>query len=450
MKPKNKFIKKISVNKIAFYNALFAAILVCILYFVLPKILNYPANTINNDFQLQVVGIKYNTQFIVLASLIVMFIFLFVKLVYNKLYKGITSSTDSIAKTRKKCFNAPFIMIIIEVILPTVLSGFLLSLFKTNLSLLIRLCIIIFSFAAIFAPISYIIGRSFFRDLLIKSSNKCKNDLKTFKLNMPSKLLILTLPLFLCSFVILLLVSFSSMTIEKGNLLYDFYKQELVNTFNDKNISYDDIPSIFENFTFKSDNDFGLIMDTSTGKILYKSKDKSIEDENFLSAYTLNFYTNENGQCFEYYGQDTQVAMHKISTNDGTYFVGIHFSTFSLTDFLPFIICIFVLMIFIFIFITYIGKTISNDIENITSGINSILHLADISTAKNLPITSNDEFGDLTIFYNKLQDLTISHIKQIEYNQDMLMEQERLASLGQLIGRNCSQFKNSYNVNLWC
>lgn len=451
MKQKNKIKKNTSVNQIALYNAFFALILVIILYFVLPTILNYPSNTINNDFQLQVVGIKYNSQFAILASLIVTFIFFFVRFIYNKLYKGAMSSTsESIAKTRKKCFNAPFLMIIFEVLLPTLLSSILLAVFKTNLSLLIRLGIVIFSFAAIFAPISYMIGRSFFRNLLVKTSSKCKKDLETFKLRMPSKLLILTLPLFICSFVILLLISFTTTTLEKGSLLYDFYKQELITSLDKDLLTYEDLKSVFDDFIFKSDADFGLIMDSNTGTILYKSKNKNIEDPAFLSAYTLNFYTDENGQCFEYYGQDVQVAMHKIQTKNGTYFVGVQFSTFSLNTFLPFILCIFVLVIFIIIFITYIGKTISADITNITNGLNSILNLADISTAKNLPITSNDEFGDLTISYNKIQDLTVSHINQIEYNQDKLMEQERLASLGQLIGRNCTQFKNSYNVNFWC
>ncbi len=78
------------------------------------------------------------------------------------------------------------------------------------------------------------------------------------------------------------------------------------------------------------------------------------------------------------------------------------------------------------------------------------MNLNNIANAKNLPITSNDEFGDLTISYNKIQDLTISHIKQIEYNQDKLMEQERLASLGQLIGGIAHNLKTTYNVYIWC
>ena len=43
-------------------------------------------------------------------------------------------------------------------------------------------------------------------------------------------------------------------------------------------------------------------------------------------------------------------------------------------------------------------------------------------------------FGELTVAFNKIQDLTKRNIEQIHNNQDTLMEKERLASLGQLIG----------------
>ncbi len=421
-------------NKLAFLNSLIALVLVIILYFTLPKILNYPTNTIDNDFQIKVVGITYTSQFIILATLIVTFIYLFVRLIYKKLYNGISSSKDSIIKTRKKCFNIQYVMLIIEVFLPTTLCFFLLILFRTNIDLLLRICIVIFSFASIFGITSYMISRSFFRDLLIKSSDYCVNDLNTIRINTPLKLLILTLPLFICSFVLILLISTTTMTIEKGDLLYNFYKQELINSLSEENLSLENIKNKFNSLEYKSDNDFGLIMDANSGEIIYKSKNMNISDESFLSNYTLSFYDETNGQCFEYYGQTAQSCMHKITIDEGTYYIGIHFETSSNSILLPFFICIIILIIFIIIYISYIGKTISTDITNITNGMNSILNLNNISNAKNLPITSNDEFGDLTISYNKIQNLTISHIKQIEYNQDKLMEQERLASLGQLIG----------------
>ena len=51
-----------------------------------------------------------------------------------------------------------------------------------------------------------------------------------------------------------------------------------------------------------------------------------------------------------------------------------------------------------------------------------------------MPVTSNDELGDLTTAFNKVQDKTKEYNTTIKTNQETLMESERLASLGQLIG----------------
>ena len=43
-------------------------------------------------------------------------------------------------------------------------------------------------------------------------------------------------------------------------------------------------------------------------------------------------------------------------------------------------------------------------------------------------------YGELTVAFNQIQKMTSDYLSQIENNQNMLMEKERLASLGQLIG----------------
>lgn len=55
--------------------------------------------------------------------------------------------------------------------------------------------------------------------------------------------------------------------------------------------------------------------------------------------------------------------------------------------------------------------------------------------------------GTLILFKDITQH--VEDMQTIQKNQDTLMESERLASLGQLIGRNCTQPKNSYHVNFW-
>ena len=70
--------KKKKINsgiRLALINTGIGIILAFILYWILPYILNYPANTINNDFQVQMVGITYTLQYCILVFLLAIFIF---------------------------------------------------------------------------------------------------------------------------------------------------------------------------------------------------------------------------------------------------------------------------------------------------------------------------------------------------------------------------------------
>ena len=77
---------------------------------------------------------------------------------------------------------------------------------------------------------------------------------------------------------------------------------------------------------------------------------------------------------------------------------------------------------------------LSQNIKEVTSSLEEIANSNDTISEKKLYITSVDEIGDLIKVYNNIQFLTAEHINQIHNNQSMLMERERLASLGQLIG----------------
>lgn len=76
----------------------------------------------------------------------------------------------------------------------------------------------------------------------------------------------------------------------------------------------------------------------------------------------------------------------------------------------------------------------SNDIDHVVEGLKNISNSENVVYANSLPITSNDEIGDLTSSFNEIQKITKKYVDQIHSSQESLMESERLASLGQLIG----------------
>ena len=85
-------------------------------------------------------------------------------------------------------------------------------------------------------------------------------------------------------------------------------------------------------------------------------------------------------------------------------------------------------------FLFIVSRNISSNISTISESLENISKDNEYISKKFLPITSNDEFGDLAYSYNSIVELTNQHLKEIQDNQDILVEQERLASLGQMIG----------------
>ncbi len=431
----NKLFEIDSAKKLAFVNTLIFALIAAILYFALPTVLNYPPNSIDNDFQVEIVGIKYSTQFLILISILLILLYTTLRLIYHKLSlsadKVKNGTKESIDSIRKKAFNYPYFMLLLEMFVPTIIVAILLVAFHTELELIFRISTVIFSFSSVFAIFSYMLSKNFFSHKLIATAELTQNEINGIRLQLYKKLLIQILPLFLYSFVVILLVSISLMTVEKGDLLNHFYRQELMATFPDNQIyELSQIKETLSSIELKSEGDHTFIMSAEDGTIY----DSPEELNDFFITYTLDFYEEMDGYTYEYYGQNREGAVIKLNTTEGEVFVGIRYFVFANTFITPFIFIAGLLILINGFFILFIGKDLSNDINNVIDGMQKISNSKDVIYANTLPITSNDEIGDLTASFNEIQKLTKTYVDQLHNNQETLMEKERLASLGQLIG----------------
>ena len=431
-----KFTKIFNIDnekKLALVNTLMLALIAIVLYFTLPSVLNYPPNSIDNNFQIEIVGITYTTQFIIIISILLILLYITLRIVYSKLSlsKEKLSNPEYIRNLRKKSFNYPYMMLLLEMFIPSIIVAVLLFAFNTETELVIRITTVVFSFTAVFAIFSYMLSKKFFSNRLSATANLANNEITGVRLPLYNKLLIQILPLFLYSFVLILLISMSLMTKEKGDLLYHFYRQELLSRFNEETV-YDitEVESILNSIEFKSEGDHAVIISASDGEILYSPE--TLND--FFIKYTLNFYNETEGYTYEYYGQNREGSVIKINTNMGECYVGIRYFVFGNNFIIPFVLIAFLLILINCLFILFIGKDLSNDINSVINGMKHISNSDDVIYANNLPITSNDEIGDLTASFNEIQKLTKTYVDQLHNSQETLMESERLASLGQLIG----------------
>ena len=420
-------------KKLALVNIFIFAILAAVLYFVLPFVLNYPPNSTDNSFQIEIVGITYTTQFIIIISILLVLLYIALRFIYSKLSlsEEKLNNPDYIRNLRKKSFNYPYMMLLLELFVPSIIIAILLFAFNTEAELVIRITTVVFSFSAVFAIFSYMLSKKFFSNRLTSTASLAKNEVTGIRLPLYNKLLIQILPLFLYSFVLILLISMSLMTKEKGDLLYHFYRQELLSRFNQETVyNITDVENILNSIEFKSEGDHALIISANDGEVYYSPENLN----DFFIKYTLNFYDETDGYTYEYYGQNREGAVVKINTNMGECYVGIRYFVFGNTFIVPFILIALLLILINCLFILYIGKDLSNDINSVINGMRHISNSDDVIYANNLPITSNDEIGDLTASFNEIQKLTKTYVDQLHSNQETLMESERLASLGQLIG----------------
>lgn len=421
-----------SRKKLIIINLLIALFLGIILYFSLPSILNYPPNSTDNEFQIEVVGIGYTPQFIIILLVLLLLIYMLLNLVYKKLSipPDKLTSLESIRKLRKKAFNYPFTMLLFELFVPPLFVILLLMVFNTSFELTLRITAIIFTFSSLFAILSYMLSKRFFSNILISTAKQADNQTAGTRVPLYCKLLIQLFPLFLYSFVLILLIAMSLLTVEKGNLLHQYYKQELSNYFNTEKVyTIQEIENIFETIEYNSDNDHYFII-SEDGEVI--SSTQNLND--FFIKYTLNFYDETEGYTYEYYGQNIEGAVIKVQTDIGDCYIGVRYFVFNDSFILPFLIAILILIIINILLILYIGRDLTNDINNVTQRMNQISSSDNIISQESLPLISNDELSDLTESFNYIQSLTQIYVKKLHDSQETLMERERLASLGQLIG----------------
>ena len=129
-----------------------------------------------------------------------------------------------------------------------------------------------------------------------------------------------------------------------------------------------------------------------------------------------------------------QAATSYITINGQNYTVGIYFKILSDDVSYYFVITCLTLFFINLMIINLFSSSLTFDINNLVKKFHAMANEHDSKFVKKITPITNDEISNLCIAYNSIQELTINNIKKIEDNQEMLIEQERLASLGQMIG----------------
>ncbi len=406
-------------------------IIAIVFYYLLPAVLNYPPYSINNEFQTKVAGIHYTYQFIFIVAIILSFSDIFILLSLRKLDKIEeylkNDNKVEIEKVRIRCHTFPYSLYIVLILIPALLPSLILILIGTNLILAYKIGSIVSTFSTIIALSTHIFSSRIMGRILYKI--EYTHRIYGRKIGLRNKMYLQILPAFLVAILFTSLVSYSRLVTEKGNILYDYYFSQLVEKFDGRsNLGKEEINAILGTIHRNEDQPF-LISPTGA------TEPEMISNSSFFLNYLKDIALDKtNGHVYDYYGVDSQAAAIVVHASDGDWIVGIKYDVTSPSTIeLLGVSFLFIIILYAFV-LRYLSKSLADDISRVAINLSDVVHGENVNLDQKLPVTSNDEIGDLIVAFNKILDLAKENIESIKEQQAILVEQERLASLGQLIG----------------
>ena len=434
-KLKEKYNNLSLSTKISLFFILIAVIVFALLYNVLPILLNYPPDTINTEFDKSVSITYYAFQWLAIAVLIITIVVAYFKFSLKDLdnwWKNKDYKKDTVLKIRKKCSRFPYKTYMIIEFFPILITILILSITGSHPEILMfKIGTIVLSFSTLVGGVLLIVISKLLYPFLVETSTHLKIEKTNKFLSLKVKLLVQLFPGILITALLISLIGYSTLTREKGDLLNSYYKVYLNNAIEgNKEDIIKNIQSIdFSNYLM-NDTDFFFVeypdgtVKTSNGREL----------SSFFIQYMHDLSPTHENRVYDSYTIDAQGVINKVEYQNQEYIIGIYFEILSFGTFFFFLLWSLVLFIFNLIILMYVTHSLQNDIKRVVDGMDNIILDPSKITDSKLPITSNDVLGDLSVSFNNIQELTKRNIEQIHSSQDILIERERLASLGQMIG----------------
>lgn len=431
--------KKVHIRfKVIFIYAIAIAIAALILYLIIPSLLNYGPDTINTSFDKEVSGGLYYYQQVLLVSaaliaVVSAVLFISLKDIDNyKIYFYKSKFDKTYEKTlfsiKHLCLKLPNVILTIFIIVPLICSVIVLFMqtsFITSSDF--KLVLVIFILATLTISITNIYIRKLFSQVLIDLENV---DTCTIKETSIKKRLIYQIIPIMAVCVVFTYLAISSIY-ERNNaeLLANNYRTQFSSQIDESSLTtVDDLINSLSKIQLYSDDHILFVADSNID-FIYQTNEIS----DFFKKYAKELSLKNDNLIYDYYGTSGQGLLYPINVNGDLYYVGVHYIIYS-QDTVAYVVIILLVLTFLCFLILYaFAKELSRDVKTVVDSLEKISNDSEF-TGKKLYVTSVDEIGKLIIVYNKIQSLTLKHLEQIHNNQNLLMERERLASLGQLIG----------------
>lgn len=409
---------------------------IVLMRFLIPVLSNYPPYSEAIDFQLKIEVLTHDQQYILLGIFALLLQTFFIKIFFSDIFKYIKKDPKDVTiketeQVRLQCYKMPKKLFFVQTVLLGIVLCMLFSMVQISIILCIKFLLIYFSFFTASWVISMVLIRS---DLnaIIESTYTINKNVTSFgkKTKFYKNLLLNLIPFFIFIMITISLLGYSKVTEQNGENGYYYYKQAM-NDIDFDNETLETISTKLDNIPLRNSSDYYFIIGSNEKKFSSNSGNAT----NFFIEYANEFLDQTDGRVYEYYGVEEQGYAKRITLQDSSsVLIGFKYTTTNV-EIMTYFVGISIAAIIVYIIILLIWtKNISKNISEISNRLTEISKKNNVINESPLPLLSNDELGDLTIAFNKIQHLTQEYITQIKDTQESLMESERLSSLGQLIG----------------
>lgn len=389
-------------------------------YPILPILMGYPPNTIYISQQL---GTSYNMQYAaaIILTVIVGTIFLLYLLKDVEKWVQYSNSTetdlDKLRIIRNKCMNLPYLIYIFQLIffsIPVIVVITLVALIiKAPITLLIKIFVLVFSLISLVAIISHIFSKRIFTGILLRTYRGEKNE--GIRISLKTKIFLQIIPMFVVAVLFTGMLGYSRLMEEKGDLVY-----VICNNLLKENTRIKDAANAEEVFaTFNSPA-------ISNVKISYfiVYNGRFISSDGYKPSAFFNYFINHpvGDQLNRVYGDtnESQGVITEINGKMGNIKVGIRYDLASSRTIEHFFITVLALLLLFNLILYFVLRNFIIEILFVANSLNQYTEEGNIASGLQIPVTSNDEIGDLIITFNEISE------RQMEYDK---LKNEFLANI---------------------
>lgn len=416
-------------------------ILIFVTYKLMPVIQNYPPNSESISFQKSVEQFshveQYSMIFVIGTIIQILALNKSLRNVYmflNKYYQKDKITYEEIKKTRSDCITVPYKFYMLQIVIVLILGMAITLILISNGLTILKFFLMLFAITTLIEIIQFIFIQRELKNVIAKTykSNEKYEKNIGMRLNFSTNLILQIIPFIAVSIIIISLVGYAKATKEYSNTKATYYEAYLDNR-EFEIITLEDLKNVLNTIPLKDVEDYYFIIAPNYVEE-YTSK-QGIVISDFFKKYLDFYFEGNKGIVYEFYGTEQQAFTLKLTDKYGEiWYVGFEYTTTN-QSLMGFYIGIIIGSLLIYtVFIYFLAKNISNNIVNVSNSLRKILEKGKDRERSKIAIFSNDEIGDLSYYYNKIEELTEEHEKELKDNEYVMQRQAQFAILGEFAG----------------